>query len=88
MATEIRPLGERVVVKALETETKTASGIYIPDSAKEKSNTAKVVAIGTCEKIEVKVGETVLYNKFAGTKVELDNEEFLILDINDILAVI
>ena len=87
MAINIRPLGERLVVKPLEMETKTESGIYIPDSAKEKSNTAEVVSVSVGID-EVKVGEKVLYSKFAGTKVELEGEEYLILEKNEILAVI
>ena len=88
MAINIRPIGERIVVKSLETETKTASGIYIPDSAKEKPNTAEVIAVSKTEEVDVKVGETVLYAKFAGTKVELEGIEYLILEKNEILAVI
>lgn len=88
MAINIRPLGERVVVKPLESETKTASGIYIPDSAKEKPITAEVVAVSASDNMEVKVGETVLYGKFAGTKVELEGVEYLILETSDILAIV
>ncbi len=88
MAINIRPLGERVVIKPLEAETKTASGIYIPDSAVSKNNTAEVVAVSANENVVVKVGEKVLYNGFAGTKVEIDKEEYLILEQNDILAVL
>ncbi len=88
MAINIRPLGERVVVKPLETESKTTSGIYIPESAKEKPIQGEVVAVSKNEEIEVKVGEKVLYSKFAGTKVEIEGIEYLILEKNDILAVI
>lgn len=88
MAMNIRPIGERVVVKPLDSETKTASGIYIPDSAKEKPNTGEVVAVSTSEDLEVKVGEKVLYSKYGGTKVELEGTEYLILEKNEILAVI
>jgi chaperonin GroES len=88
MALNIRPLGERVVVKPLEAETKTASGIYIPDSAKEKPITAEVVAINSSLEKELKVGEKVLYSKYAGTKVEIEGTEYLILEMKEILAVL
>jgi len=88
MALNIRPLGERVVVKPLEAETKTASGIYIPDSAKEKPITAEVVAVSSSIEKDLKVGEKVLYSKYAGTKVEIEGIEYLILEIKEVLAVI
>lgn len=88
MAINIRPIGERLVVKQTVSETKTNSGIYIPDSAKEKQNSGEVVAVGKIEDNEIKVGDRVLYSKFAGTEVELDGEKLIILEKNDVLAVI
>ncbi|HDP98258.1 MAG TPA: co-chaperone GroES [bacterium] len=93
----IRPLSDRVVVKPLEEEEeKKQGGIIIPDTAKEKPQQGKIVAVGpgkvseAGEKIpmEVKVGETVLYGKYSGTEVTVDNEDYLILRESDILAVL
>jgi len=89
--TTIKPLGARVLVEVVEAEQKTASGIIIPDSAKEKPQRAKVVAVGNGtegEKMEVKVGDEVLYGKYAGTEITDDNNTFLILNQTDILAVV
>lgn len=87
----IRPLGARVLVEIVAAEQKTASGIIIPDSAQEKPQKAVVVAIGTGtkrEKMEVKVGDTVLYGKYAGTQITHDGNEYLILNQSDILAIV
>ena len=92
----IKPLGERVVIKVLESEEKTKSGIFLPDTAKEKPQLGKIVAIGpgkTFENgqkvaLEVKVGDKVLFAKYAGTEVKLDGEEYTVLKENDILAVV
>ncbi|MDW7680645.1 MAG: co-chaperone GroES [bacterium] len=92
----IRPLSDRVVVKPLEEEEEKQGGIIIPDTAKEKPQQGKIVAVGAGkvseagEKIpmEVKVGETVLYGKYSGTEVTVDNEDYLILRESDILAVL
>jgi len=87
----IKPLADRVLVKPLAAETKTASGIYIPDSAKEKPQQGKVVAIGNGTKDEpltVKIGDTVLYGKFAGTELKLDSEDYLIMRESDIFAIL
>jgi chaperonin GroES len=84
----IKPVGERVVVKPSESETKTVSGIYIPDSAKEKQNHGEIVAVGKIEDEELKVGDKVLYSKYGGTEVEFDGEKYLILEKNEVLAVI
>lgn len=86
----IRPLGERVVVAPTPAEEKTASGIIIPDTAKEKPQQGTVVAIpeeNKDHKISVKVGDKVLYGKFSGTEITIDNEDYLILPESDILAV-
>jgi len=86
----IKPLGDRVVIKPALAEQKTASGIIIPDSAKEKPQQGEVVAVPT-EKdspVTVKKGDLVLYGKFAGTEINLEGEDFLIMSQDDILAVI
>jgi len=91
MSITIRPLGTRVLVQVEEAEAKTKSGIYIPDSAKEKPQRGTVVAVGSGSKdevMEVKIGDTVLYGKYAGTNIEVDSKEYLILNQSDILAVI
>lgn len=91
----IKPLGERVVIKMLETEETTKSGIVLPGSAKEKPQVAEVVAVGPGGvvdgkeiKMEVKVGDRVLISKYAGTEVKLDGVEYTILKQSDILAVV
>ena len=89
----IRPLGDRVVVEPAKAEAKTSSGIIIPDTAKEKPNQGTVVAVpdddGDKEnKVTVKVGDTILYGKFAGTEIEIAGNDYLIISEQDILAVI
>lgn len=87
----IKPLADRVLVKPVAAEEKTALGIIIPDTAKEKPLKGEVLAIGNGTKDEamvVKVGDTVLYGKYAGTELELDGEKYLIMRQSDILAVI
>jgi chaperonin GroES len=94
--TKINPLADRVVVQALEEAEQTRGGLYIPDTAKEKPQQGKVVAVGPGKLSEqgerlapdVKEGDTVLYGKYSGTEVTVDGEEFLILRESDILAVI
>ena len=91
MALNIKPLGTRVVVKVQEAETKTKSGNYIPDSAKEKPQRGEIVAVGNGTKdeaMELKAGDIVLYGKYAGTKIELDGEEYLIMNQSDVLAIV
>ena len=90
----IKPLGERVVIKKLEAEQTTKSGILLPDSAKEIPEGAVVVAVGPGAvvdgkrvEMEVKVGDKVLYSKYAGTEVKLSDEEYIILKQEDILAI-
>ncbi len=85
------PLGDRVVLKQLVAEETTKSGIVLPGQNKEKPQQAEVIAVGpgTEEvKMEVKVGDNVIYSKYAGTEVKLDNEEYIIVKQNDILAII
>ncbi len=92
----LRPLGDRIVVRTLEAETKTKSGLIVPDSAKEKPQEAKVVAVGsgkllddgTVKSLEVKTGDKVLYGKYSGTEVKVNGEEYLILKEEDVLAVV
>ena len=85
---KIIPLGERVLVKTKAVEEKTASGIYIPQTAQEKTQIATVVAVGDDENIKVKAGDQIVHDKFAGTQIKEDGEEYLILNYQDILAVI
>lgn len=87
----IKPLADRVVVEPKEAETKTASGIYIPDTAKEKPQQGTVVAVGPGTKdieMEVKTGDAVLYGKYAGTEVTFEDKKYLIMKQSDILAII
>ncbi|MCY0879075.1 MAG: co-chaperone GroES [Firmicutes bacterium] len=85
---QVRPLGDRVLVKLVEEEQRTQSGIYIPDTAKDKPQTGLVVAVGDGEDVKVKNGQRVLFAKFAGTEIKIDNVEHLILSADDILAVV
>jgi len=96
-ATKLRPLGDRVVVEIVEeTDQKTAGGLYVPDTAKEKSQRGRVVAVGTGkvldngsrQEIEVREGDTVYFAKYGGTEVTIDNANYTILSERDILAVI
>ena len=100
MATEtaikVRPLADRVVVKALEDTEQMRGGLYIPDTAKEKPQQGEVVAVGPGKlsdegnrvEMELKVGDKVLYGKYSGTEVTVDNEQLLILRESDVLAVV
>lgn len=88
---KVKPLADRVLIEPMEAETKTESGIYIPDSAQEKPQNGKVVAVGTGTKdieMEVKVGDTVLYGKFSGTEITVDGKDYIIMNQSDILAVL
>ncbi|ALC87777.1 MULTISPECIES: co-chaperone GroES [Bacillaceae] len=92
----LRPLGDRIVIELIEAEEKTASGIVLPDSAKEKPQEGKVVAVGTGRVLEngtrveldVKDGDRIIFSKYAGTEVKYENNEYLILRESDVLAVI
>ena len=91
----IKPLGDRVVIKMMESQETTKSGIVLPGSAKEKPQMAEVLAVGPGGlvdgkevKMEVKVGDQIIYSKYAGTEVKVDNEEYIIVRQNDILAVV
>ena len=83
----IKPLGDRVLVKVEEADQRTAGGIYIPDTAQEKTQNGVVLAIGDDEEITVKVDDKIIYDKYAGTTVKVGDEEQLILKAADILAV-
>lgn len=88
---KIKPLADRVLVEPMAAETKTASGIYIPDTAKEKPQRGKVVAVGPGTKDEnmtVSVGDTVLYGKYSGTELKFDGTDYLMMRESDILAII
>ena len=87
----IKPLADRVLVEPKEAETKTASGLYMPDTAKEKPQEGKVIAVGPGKKdepMEVKVGDEVLYGKYAGTEVTVEGKKYLIVKQSDILAIL
>ena len=95
MAIAIKPLEDRIVVKTNEAETITASGLVIPDTAKEKPQEGVVLAVGPGRfddgvrvPMDVKVGDVVLYSKYGGTEMKFNNEEFLVLSARDVLAVI
>jgi len=93
---KIKPLGDRVLLKPIDAEEKTKGGIILPDTAKEKPQEAKIVAVGTGRMLEngtivklgVKVGDKVLYGKYSGTEIKIDGQDHLIIKEEDILAVI
>ncbi len=87
----LRPLADRVLVEAAQAEEKTAGGIIIPDTAKEKPQRGKVIAVGNGKKdepITVKVGDSVLYGKYAGTEINIEGKEYLIMRESDIFAIL
>ena len=88
---KVKPLADRVLLKQEKAETKTASGIIIPETAQEKTQTATVEAVGPGtdkEKITVKAGDRVMYDKYAGTQLKIDGEDYLIVKNSDIIAVV
>ena len=93
---KIRPLADKVLVQRLEADTKTAGGIVLPDSAKEKPQRGKIVSVGegkmledgTRRKVQVKKGDVVLFTSYAGTDIKIDGKEYMIMDESDIMAVI
>ena len=93
---DIRPLHDRIIVERLEEETKTAGGIIIPDTAKEKPQQGKVIAVGKGKKTEdgkvlpldVKVGDKILFGKYAGTEIKVDGKEYLMMREDDVLGVV
>jgi chaperonin GroES len=92
----LKPLGDRIIIELVETEEKTASGIVLPDTAKEKPQEGRVVAAGTGRvlengervALEVAAGDTIIFSKYAGTEVKYEGKEYLILRENDILAIV
>ena len=96
MAAKLRPLGDKILVKRVEAEAKTKSGIVLPDSAKEKPKRGTIVALGTGKRLDngeiapfsVKVGNEVLFTSYGGTEVKVDGEELLIMTEDDVLAVV
>ena len=84
---KIKPLGDRVLVKLEEVEEKTAGGIFIPQTAQEKTQSGVVVAVGEDETIKVKEGQKIMYDKYAGTAVSIDNVDHLLIRYSDILAI-
>lgn len=95
MATKLKPLGDKVIIKPAPAEEKTKSGIVLPDSAKEKPSEGTVIAVGSGKvtdngqtvALEVKVGDVVLYSKYGGTEIKQDGEELILLSERDILAI-
>lgn len=93
---KVRPLYDRILIKRLEEETKTAGGLFIPDSAKEKPQEGLIVAVGSgkiqedgsLRKLDVKAGDKILFNKYSGSDIKIDGTEHLILREEDVLAVI
>ena len=93
---KLRPLGDKILVKRVEAETKTKSGIVLPDSAKEKPKRGKVIALGDGKRLEngdrapfsVKKGDEVLFTSYAGTEIKVDGEELMIMSEDDILAIV
>ncbi len=83
---KIQPLGARVLIQPLEQEARTASGLLLPETAKEKPQMGLVIAVGDDEEIKVKVNDKVLFAKYSGTEFKLDGQEYLLMDANDILA--
>ena len=95
-STKIRPLQDRIIVERIESDEKTASGLYIPDSAKEKPQQGRVVAVGkgrvredgSIQPLDLKKGDRILFGKYSGSDIKLDNSEYLIMREEDVLGVI
>lgn len=96
MSIKLTPLEDKIIVKQAEAETQTASGLYIPDNAKEKPQQGEVLAVGPGRRddkgeripVDVKVGDKVLYSKYGGTEVRYEGEDYLIVGARDILAIL
>ena len=97
MKAKVKPLGDRLLVKRLEAETKTASGIYLPESATEKPQQAKVLAVGEGKVNEstgkrnalpVKKGDTILLSKWGGTEIKIDGEDVIIINLDDVMGIV
>ena len=85
---KLKPLGARALVKMSEREEQTASGIVLPDTAREKPQTAEVVAVGASDEVKVSAGDVVVLGKYSGTEVKIEGEDHLIVDSDDILGVV
>ena len=93
---KLRPLGDKILIKRLEAETKTKSGIVLPDSAKEKPKRGKIIAVGDGKRLDngerapfsVKKGDEVIFTSYAGTEIKIDGEELMIMSEEDVLAVV
>ncbi len=87
---KVKPMDDRILVEPMEQESKTSSGIIIPDSAKERPTTGKVIAVGTDEDLQekIKVGDTIFYAKYGGEEISVDGKEYKIIQRADVLAVI
>lgn len=85
---KFKPLGERALVRVVEREETTASGIVLPDTAKEKPQTAEVVAVGEGDDLKVSQGDVIVFAKYSGTEISLDGEDYMILDADDILGIV
>jgi chaperonin GroES len=89
MSTKVTPLGDNVLVKPITPETKTASGIYIPETASnEKSQQGEVIAVGDSDKITVKKGQIVMFKKYGGEEIKIDNEEYVMVKFPEIIAIV
>jgi len=84
----IQPLGSRVLVRPIEGENITSSGIYIPETAKEKPQTGEIIAIGDDEEIKVKPGQKVMFPKYTGTEIKIDGVDHIIMEFDDLLAIV
>ncbi len=82
----IKPIGERLLIKPIKEEVKSAGGIVLPEKAKEKSQKAEVIEIGSSDEISVKVGDQVIFAKYSGNEIKMDDEDYVIIDWSDILA--
>ncbi len=93
---KLRPLGDKILIKRVEAETKTKSGIVLPDSAKEKPKRGKILAVGDGKRLEngerapfsIKKGDEIIFSSYAGTEVKIDGEEVMIMSEDDVLAVV
>lgn len=85
---KITPMKDKVLVKPKETEEKTKGGIYIPETAKEKTQEGEVIAVGECKEYSLKVGDKIIYEKYGGTEVKIENTDYILLNAKDVLAII
>lgn len=85
---KVKPIGDRVLLSIEESEEKTKGGLFIPQTAQEKTQTGVVVAVGDDEEIKVKKGDKVMFDKYAGTNIQIDDKDHLIISMSDIIAVV